>query len=281
MNQRALRAHVLDLVRRVVAYRKLDGRPPAEDVLAALDLPAVRRASLQNGADGMRAGRQILISDGLTSPERIEFTIFHEILHILIDEDGEVVSQLHEHFYHRADDERERVMEDLCNIGAAEFMMPGDDFARVMEAEHWRVAGVALAVVQFRASAIACAFQFAQRNPDRCIVVVCEHGVPRRRTGGQPLLDVSGGRECLHVAYTAYHPEEEYRMCRFVPVPTGHLIHQVWRDGADSEGEAPGFFATSKQWRIRCDVTRIGGRAYAVYYTKGRRYQPGQGSLFG
>lgn len=280
MNDRQLRTYVVDLVRRAIEDTNLGAGASAINVIAALGLPSPRRVSMQDGAYGYRSGRQICINDRLTCRERIEFTLFHELLHILIDEDGEVISQLLDHFYHRSDDERDRVLENLCNMGAAEFMMPASEFSEIMRTGEWRLSAIVAASERFEASVIACGFQFAHHNPDTCIVVICEEGVVRRKEVSATLLEVESAETCLHVAYTAYHPDEKYQMCRLVPVPSDHPIQHVWINNTSMVAEAPGFFSRPKAWKITCDIVRIGNRVFTAYYPKGRKFQAGQGSLF-
>lgn len=122
------------------------------------------------------------VSD-LKCSERIEFTIFHEILHILTEQDGEIVSELHDHFYYTRDDRLEKwALEALCNVGAAEFFMPLAVYVPFIRDRGWQANAIPAVASEFKCSNIPPAFQFALTHPKPCTTLVCEHGIPPRRS---------------------------------------------------------------------------------------------------
>ena len=48
------------------------------------------RGTLPAGTDGMWSGRQVVVDQRMRWKPRIEFTIFHEITHHLMDEDSRI-----------------------------------------------------------------------------------------------------------------------------------------------------------------------------------------------
>jgi hypothetical protein len=279
MNDRQMRAYVVKLVRDTIAAHGLPPRPTVPQVVAALGLPEPSVASLPAGQSGMRSGRQITINSRLTSLKRVEFTAFHEIVHILIEEDGEILSSLHDHFYSSSEQKEAWALEELCQVGAAEFVMPAAPFVEVMRGQGWKISSITTAADEFQCSVIAAAFQFAYCHPVPCTVLVCEYGVPPRAEMPALTLEVERVNACLFAAYTARGPDS-YPMCRYAAIPRHHLIHRVWEDGSTGEGEDVGFFRTPNTWRIACEAARIGGRVYAAYYPRGRQVAPTQPSLF-
>lgn len=279
MNDAAMRRHIIQLVQQTVRQYGLPDRPKPEVVIRALRLPPATRAPLGVGQDGLRSGDQIVISTHLRCPERIEFTLFHEIVHILVERDGEIPSALHDHFYNSPERAEVWALEELCQLGAAEFVMPSARFTALMREHGWHLWALETAAETFGCSVVATAFQFAHHHPDPCVVLVCERGIPDRATSPSLDLNMPTSGECLHVAYTARN-SRAYPMCRRVPVPPDHLIHRVWREGSPGDGEAPGFFRAVRAWRMACQVVRIQARAYAAFYPKGRTEKSHQPQLF-
>lgn len=279
MNDRQLRRYTVELVRSVIADHALPERPTTGEVLSALHLPTPEFTDLGPERYGMRSGRQIIVSSRITNAERVEFTIFHEAVHILVDEDGEVIGQLHDHFYHDADDRGAHcALEDLCNVGAAEFILPSAAFSRSMAECAWRLRSLDAVATAFGSSLLAAAYQFAHYNPDPCTVAVCEAVCPA--ASEEPRLEVHapGRGSSLIVTHTAFG-EGAYPMCRQVPVPSDHLISHAWRNGTDLEGKAEGFFRNNR-WKMACDIVCLRGRMYAAFYPKGRNFVGEHPSLF-
>jgi Predicted Zn peptidase len=282
MNDRQMRQHVIGLVREVIQRHGLPPCPTWRQVFKALDLPMPKRVSLRD-QDGARDGRQVFVSSRLTCPERVVFTIFHEIVHILIDEDGELPSELHDHFYHSEDEQAEtRVLESLCHAGAAQFIMPQEDFLPLMRDGNWRVSELQKVIERFKCSTVAAGFQYALNHPKECILVICEHGLPpaaaaRAEMRGRAIAPVLFG------AYVVCSPDVQYPMHCYATVPKTHLIHQAWESGTEAVGRDHGFYNTFRTWPIPCEVTCLRGRAYAAFFPKGNvptQHHPYQQSLF-
>lgn len=282
MNDRQMRQYVTGLVRQMLQKHGLPPCPTWKQVVQAHGLPMPKDIHLKE-QDGARDGRQIYVSSHLTCPERIVFTIFHEIVHILIDEDEEIPSELHDHFHNVKDVQAEtRMLESLCHTGAAQFIMPLEDFLPLMRDENWRIGGLNSVIARFNCSAVAAGFQYALNHPKECILVICEHGLPpevaaRAETRGGAVADLLFG------AYVVCSPDVQYPMPRYATVPKTHLIHQAWDGGNDVVGRDHGFYKTSKTWPIPCEVTCLKGRAYAAFFPKGNvsfQHHPNQQTLF-
>ncbi len=273
MNEREMREHVVQLVRGKIKKHGLPHRPTWKETVSALGLPAPKAANIAQDGMWVSASRQIVYSSRLTCLERIEFTVFHEITHYLIEDDGEIPSQLGEYFAGQADDQKEHyALEALCQRGAGEFVMPSAHFLPMVVGLNWRVAGIRQAAAQFGCSAVAAAFQFTHHHPKACFMAVCEMGVP------------PGGRgEALHVAYTVCNHAVEYPMYRYETVPRHHLVHQAWQDRAEATGQAQGFYRSRNSRAMDCEVTCVGRRAYAAFFRDGNvaiQYHPDQLSMF-
>ena len=120
-------AHVIQLVRNTVRKYASTGIPDFDEICSGLGL-AVKEVPLSPAQDGMIIKQgTILINSRIQSKERKRFTQFHEITHHLIDEDGDLISILHDAAWGEYDKQVER----LCNIGAAEFLMPREEFTKL------------------------------------------------------------------------------------------------------------------------------------------------------
>lgn len=222
--------------------------------------------------DGFHHGDRIYVNTALICAERIEFTIFHEILHILLERDGEIPSELHDHFYGQDKQKEIQVLESLCQVGAAEFVMPSEEYVGLMQSAGWKLSAVEGAAVQFGCSVIASAFGFAHHYPGPCTMLVCEYGYLRTAPPNTtPLIQSTAatGEGCLFIAYNIHNCRQKYPMCRHVPVPRTHLIHQVWLGGGEAVGKDVGFFKSDNGWRIHCEVVCIRGRVYAAFLPDG------------
>lgn len=273
MSERDMRQYVLGLVRSFVANHSLPMRPYWHQVEQAFGLPKVQFDHLPLDRDGKRSERQIIINRSLLScRERVEFTLFHELLHILIEEDGLIISELDEHSNVDGGKEAaERWLETLCDLGAAEFVLPSEAFARFMGERGWSIGLVPEAATNFRSSVVAAAFQYAHCCPNPCAVLVCEHGrCPERSDSKCPRPSANAAHtnktpNFLYVAYAPSHPDA-YPMVRHVPVPTDHLIKRAWLTEGVLKGEAPGLFRNRRGYKMPCEAVRIGNRVYAAMY---------------
>ena len=68
---------------------------------------------------------------GEIAGNRLRFTIFHEIVHYLLDDDGALLQLLHDVF--GADqDSIDRFKEYACHVGAAEFLVSRDEVVKLI-----------------------------------------------------------------------------------------------------------------------------------------------------
>jgi len=121
------------LARKRVAYAKKhgwEGPPFCPIILASLSNIVCNEVHHDIGGDGRillsREGRPIIEYRSGVLPERQRFTIFHEFAHMLFTDYCEFVP------HHNAPNDTEsaehRQFENLCDIAAAEMMMPTENF---------------------------------------------------------------------------------------------------------------------------------------------------------
>lgn len=79
--------------------------------------------------------RNHIIIDTNSPPKRARFTLAHEVMHYLIRQDADLLSELHEEYEGK---ELETQLEALCNLGAAEMLLPSEvvDAAIARKGQH-------------------------------------------------------------------------------------------------------------------------------------------------
>lgn len=230
--------------------RKEHGIPEGCDGQAACAKLGLKleRATLPAGTDGMLAGDRVVVDRAVRWAPREQFTIYHEITHRLLDEDGEIF----EHFTALlCNDEGafEKEIERYCHKGAAEFLMPRERVAQAVRAEGFSVDLVGAIADRHGASLIASALQLAHCAPVDCFVVLCSYGnVPRSRSR----------RRSLYVDYVGAWPRRKYPLMRFSPIRGDHVLSHAREDRGLAEGETYVPFPSGKYMPCYCEAKPLG-----------------------
>ena len=263
-----MRTHVLELVRDTVKKYASTSIPKFEEIQAGLGLEA-KEVELRPEVDGILAERTILVNSRIQNEERKQFTRFHEITHHLINEDGELISDIHDATLDQ-ESEYKRQLERLCNIGAAEFLMPSKEFMKLSDEKGFSVGLIPIASRHFGSSAIATTIQLTQIAPNSCISAICEYGfVPNKTTPSQGhLLDnqYPSPQPTLHVAYSASSPTMKYWLAKYTNIPDDHLIHQAFLQSHALEGESYVLFGSGNQMPCHCEALRDKDRVYVLFH---------------
>ena len=214
-----MKAHVIKLVRDTVRKYASTEIPDLDEICSGLGL-VVKEVPLSSERDGMIIQqRTILINSWIQSQERKRFTQFHEVMHYLLNEDGELISMLHDVTWDQ-NGEYERQVERLCNIGAAEFLMPREEFTELYKEKGFSVELIPFAASHFGSSAIATTIQLAQVAPNSCITAICECGLISNETARSQgdLFDEENRtpKPKLHVVYSASSPSTEYWLAKHI-----------------------------------------------------------------
>lgn len=232
----------------------------------------VSTGELPDGKDGsyLKDERQIILSSSLTSPERINFTFCHEVMHSRIEDDDDLLSDFAD--AHRRSDEA--AMERLCNAGAAELLVPSED-VRQLECS---VALIPTLCEQFSASSLAVAFQMINCADDVRYLVIAEMRTvivaPTTPLDPYNIID-----ERLVVAYGAKSPAAKYFIRRNRHLPTGHGLYAAiqHRDMVlKMEAEVP---IGENPWFMRCECLYFRDKVFAFFYEP-PKVSPDQMSLF-
>ena len=264
-----MKRHVIKLVRDVVNKYASTTIPTFDEICAGLGLNVVEDL-LPNGKEGMYAEKTIFIDSRMQYEERKRFTQFHEVTHFLLEKDGDLISELHEYTYSQVDGYK-RQLEYLCNIGAAEFLMPSKEFATLYESTELNVQLILFAADYFKSSTIAATIQLAQVAPNKCIAVICEDGlIPNDAVSSQNSLFTTENRSKnkpkLHVVYSASSPAASDRwLSKYTVIPDDHIINQAFLQSKTLEGESDIPFPSWKE-RCTCQALPNNGRVYALFH---------------
>ena len=208
----------------------------------------LERASLQAGTDGMLADGCVVVDRDMHWVPRVEFTIYHEITHHLLDEDGEII----EHFTELLRNDEgayKREIERYCHKGAAEFLMPQEKVAQAIRAEGLSVDLIETMANRHGSSLIASALQLAHCAPVDCLVVLCSYGpIPKywpRSLG-------------LYVDYVGAWPRRKYPLARFSPVGGDHVLAHAWEESRRTEGKAYVPYKSGKREPAYCEAKPLG-----------------------
>ena len=263
-----MRRHVIKLVRNVIKEYASTEIPTFDEVCSGLGLEVVER-SLPPGIDGMCKGNIVFINSEIQNEERKRFTRFHELTHYLIEKDGDLISELHEYTYSQEDGYK-RPLEVLCNVGAAEFLMPSEEFKKLHEVRGFNVKLIPFAARYFKSSTIAATIQLAQVAPHKCITAICEYGIMHNDTS--PLQDQLFNTEhCLpkpklQVIYSASSPTTKYWLAKYTEIPEDHLINQAFLRDQSVEDDSYVPFRSGKKMPCRCEALADGDRIYTLFH---------------
>ena len=260
-----LERRVIKLVRDAVDKHALTTIPTFNEICSGLGLD-VKEGFLPNGTDGIQKSTTIVINSRIKNEERKRFTQFHEVTHYLIEKDDDLISDLHE--YTTQEDGYDRPLEYLCNIGAAEFLMPSKAFTNLYEEQGFNVKLIPFAARYFKSSAIATTIQLAQVAPNSCITAVCE-SIPNDTVSSQAHFSNAKYRSTkqkLHVVYSSSSPITKYVLAKHTVIPDDHLIHETSLQTQPVEGESNVPFRSGKKMPCFCEALADGDRVYVLFH---------------
>jgi len=207
----------------------------------------LHHAPLPGGIDGLLAGDYVVVDEALTHQARVEFSIYHEIMHHLIEEDG-VLIEYYTARLRRDDRAYHAAIERCCQQGAAEFLLPRDRVQAVITAEGVAPYLVGLLADRAGVSLVAAAIQLARCAPVECYVVLCRAA--------------SDGPERLVVDYAPTNGR--YPLVRSTPIPDDHPLTRSWRARGSVAGWSYVPFPSGKRFPCHCEATYRAGRVIGV-----------------
>jgi hypothetical protein len=260
---RQLRERIIDIVQRVREQVPQDVTNFNIEKHFGLQ---VCRGKLPVDKDGAYIEKEaiIIINDQITSDERYNFTVFHELSHHLIRKDEDLYSYIHDAYL--APNDFENMIELICNVGAAEFLLPRDTVRGLIESE-----GVSLNLVprlcqSDTVSGPVALIQLIQCAPNQCYGVVCEYGVSPISAGAiQETFFNSHPENTLYILYAMWSPSAKYKIARFTSIPKNHLLMQAFTDNAMVKGYDRIPFRSGTDWQVQAETLRFRGKVYGIF----------------
>ena len=224
------------------------------------DLPATQLGCY------LAAEQRILLNPRGQGRVRRNFTFYHELLHHRIEHDDEILSL----FADATPTADEALMERLCDVGAAEMLMPGEEVQRTVQQHGLSPATIPLLCDRYQASSIAVALQMVHTATHRCALVIAAparagSGVWGGRQAGRPWTP-TGPR--LVIQYTAASPTAQYTLPRGQPVSEAHPIAEAWTEaGTVVCGPAPLPVARGVGAVVPCEALAFRRKVFAVFHS--------------
>lgn len=263
LTERQLRERVIELVQ--VARKRLPETASEKDVEEAFSL-SVAEEILPFDKDGAYVENEskILINRNITSSERRRFTLFHELVHFLIREDGTLYSYVHDAYENSVI--FDRVIETLCNVGAAEFILPRDQVRALIDQSGFTLNLVPQLCQQEKASGPATLIQLVQCASHRCYGVICEYGIPPNVLhADQQAFFQAHQSPTFYILYAIWSPSEKYTLARFTPIPKDHFLSQALPEGGLIKGNDRIPFRSGHNWSTPVEAIYFRGKVYGLF----------------
>jgi IrrE N-terminal-like domain len=209
--------------------------------------------------------KTIVLDPHVQSPERLQFTFGHELMHDRIEQDDDLLSLLAD-AYIRPD---HATMERLCNVGAAELLMPSEDVQEMVRAWGFSTATIPALCRRYHASSLAVAIQMASIAAHQCYLVIAAPRYVRQDNSLPMLVNVQAtrARPRLVMLYTVASPSAPYAIRRGQLVPADHLMCAAWRRHDEPiRGRAHIPFASGRCWMVPCDASYFRGYVFAFFH---------------
>lgn len=255
LTQREIDQKLIDLVARARQQYQIPTGCSGEDACQKVGLQ-LRRGVMSDGTDGAWSESEgcILLNQMVDWPPRVQFTIFHEIVHFLLDDDGELID-----FFTNAlrKDKRayESAIERCCHQGAAEFLIPREWVREAIAGAGLSVELVEQLAERSGASIVAAAIQLAACAPVDCYVLLCCFG---------PIPKAWPPRSGLHIEYAAASSRVKYPIARFIVVPSDHLLTVAWRTRSYVNDRSYVPFRYRRGMPCNCEAKYFNGRIIGV-----------------
>lgn len=205
-------------------------------IAKAMDLSVSEQEGLK--VDGFYSEKKIVINQDITYQERKNFSLFHEISHYLLSVDEEIISFLME-FHAGKEEEYQRYIEDLCNLGAGEFLAPIGRIREITTQNKFSIVLLKELDGIFPASKPAIIFQLARAASHKCTIVVIDRKV-LPQTSDRKLGNLQEAHVPLaqyYILYSAISRRNKYRPGRYTRVPKPHLLRNAFEEHSFISGK--------------------------------------------
>lgn len=220
------------------------------------------------GTDGsyLKDERKIVLSTNVATPERINFSFCHEIMHARIEDDAGLLSDFAD-AYRRSDEE---AMERLCNAGAAELLMPTENIRQIMVERDFSTILIPELCKRFRVSSVAVAFQMVNCASHDCYLVIAESQMFYLTTTHNQMVlpnfkPTNVPREQLVIVYSGKSSSAKYSIKRTQTLSNNHFLYEALHTNEPVRGYARLPFASGNGWDVPCEALHFRGKVFAFF----------------
>jgi hypothetical protein len=264
LSDRQLREQVIKLTQ--TACQKLPRYPSISDIENCFSLKVVE-GDLPIDKDGayIEQESKIILNKLVTSDERRQFTLYHEVVHYLIRLDDDLYSYLHDAYPIATD--FNRIVELLCNIGAAEIILPREYVRSLIDQRGFSLK-LLLDLCQLNSvSGPAALIQLVQCAPNHCYGVICERGViPTPENSNQEAFVHSSPTSAMYVLYAVWSPSAQYSIARFTRIPNDHILFRSSTNQMVIRGKDRIPFRSGKIWQVPCEICFFRNNIYGLFH---------------
>jgi len=260
-------AKLEDMVReRVAALKEQHNcwRDP-EQLCKAMGI-RVEYGSIGLGREGAAFADAIKIDPTAGVPARRNFTFYHEIVHRVVRDHDELYSIINDQYV--TDTAFGTIKERLCNVGAAEFLLPRAAVQAAYREHGFSVDLIGLLSQAGVVSRVAACAQLAFCAPHACIGVVCRRIHSPTPAGGLA-FDVAPTPTDHTVIDVAFSSRTmKYSCASGTIISSDHVLSRMFREdeGVRLAVKAPMPFKSGTRWSVECEALRLGGQVFGVFH---------------
>jgi IrrE N-terminal-like domain len=215
--------------------------------------------------EGAAFAERIVLDPASGVKARQRFTFYHEIVHHLVRRNDKLYSILHDQY--RSDEDLIRIIERLCNVGAAEFIIPRRTVLAAIDAEGFSILPVRDLSRADEVSPTAVCIQLALCAKHGCIATVCRM-VLSQKVDSLGLFGEVEPRMGLQVETAVSSSYTKYRIARGSLIPKGHLLYETYEAATDDIvsdiAQVP--FRSKRTWLVKCEGICIGKQVFGLFH---------------
>lgn len=221
------------------------------------------------GREGAAFADAIQLDPTAKVPARRRFTFYHEIVHRILREHAPKLFSIINDQY-EADKLFTDISERLCNVGAAEFLLPRDTVRSLYLEEGFSVALIEVLSQPGMVSRVAACAQLTFCAPHSCIAVVCRKNTPSPslQTRLQDLPATNTACEIVKIDVAFRSNKMEASCASGTVISSSHFLAQMFEavHGECIRGKAPIPFRSGRIWEVECEAVRLGGQVFAFFH---------------
>lgn len=218
------------------------------------------------GSEGAAFANAIRVDPTAGVPARRTFTFYHEIIHHVVRDHDELYSIINDQY--TTDAAFRAIQERLCNVGAAEFLLPRAAMQAAFREHGFSVDLISLLCQPGAVSRVAVAAQLAFCAPHACIGVVCRR-IDTPVPAGDLAFDVVPSPTARTVVDVAFSSSTMKYSCAIgTVVPSDHVLSQMFdeNEGIRVVTKAPFPFRSGMRWSVDCEAVRLGGQVFGFFH---------------